>query len=155
MNTKMLNTVALGGSILIFIAAFLAAAVNGAFTVTVLTAGGIWYLIPLAGLSGIVLASMALAEKVEIKVPALVIGGLVLVLGIWFATYAASALDQVMAMQNDISKGFASSFFSGQPQDTSNIPKSSFGLAFYMNLIGSIMLLATGLLVKNKEKVEA
>lgn len=154
MNVKVLNATVLGGSILIFIAAFLGVAVNGVFSVSAVDAGGIWYLLPIAGLSGIVLAAMALADKIEIKVPALVIGGVVLVLGVWFATHAASSLDQLAAMQNDMSQGFASSLFTGKPQDIGNLPKSSFGMAFYLDLIGAVSLLVAGWLAKIKSNVQ-
>jgi hypothetical protein len=155
MNKKVMNIGVLIGSIAIFIAAFQGSAVNGGLYISATTAGGIWYLLPLAGLAGIISAAMALGGKIDAKIPALIIGGIVLVLGGWFATQALSGLDQLVAMQHDMSQGFNSSFFTGKQQDTSNIPKSSFGLGFYMDLIGSILLLGAGFLSKDERKKSA
>lgn len=144
MNTKYLNVGALIASAAIFLAAWAGSAVNGSFYASAVGIGGIWYLLPLAGLSGIVLAALALAGKIEIRVPALVIGGIVLVLAWMFAEHAKAALDQFMAMRDDMSKGFNSSFFTGQPQDTSHLAGSSFGPAFYIDIIAALMLVCVG-----------
>ncbi len=150
MNTKMLNTLSLIGSILVFVATFMGVAVNGDFAVSVLTAGGIWYLLPLLGLAGIVASSMALGEKMEIKIAALIVGGLVLALSLWFGIEASALLNNFVALKSDMSNGFNSSFFTGKQQDVSNLVKSSFGIGFYMYIFGAILILAIGLMTKSK-----
>lgn len=150
MNNKLLNTIALISSILIFIASFLGVATNGNYYISAINAGGIWYLLPVSGLIGIVFSSLALAGKAELKVPAYIIGGIVLVMGSWFALQAQNGLDQLVAMQKDISQGFNSSFFTGKQQDTSMLQKSSLGAAFFMNAIAGIVLIATGFFLKTK-----
>jgi len=150
MNNKSLGAIALVASILIFFASFLGSTKNGNFYISAITAGGIWYLLPVAGLIGIVFSSLSLAGKTELKVPAFIIGGLVLVMGAWFAFQAQSGLDQLVAMQSEMSQGFNSYIFTGKHQDTSALPKSSLGIAFYINVIAGMALIATGFLHKNE-----
>lgn len=148
MQSKGLGIVALVASILIFVAAFLGSAVNGDLAITAINAGGIWYLLPIAGLGGIITSAMALGGKMNVKIPSLVIGGVVLAMSIWFAQQGISGLDRFAAMSQDMSQGFNSSFFTGKAQDTSNIPKSSFGVALYLDLVGAALLLLIGIMSK-------
>lgn len=149
MDQKTLNLGALIGSGAIFLAAFLSSAVNGRFYVSAVGAGGVWYVLPLVGAAGIVLAALALSGKLSMKIPALVIGGSVFILGSLFAAHSKAALDQFVAMQADFSKGFNSSFFTGKSLATSHISHSSFGLAFYVDIVGSLILIAVGVLLKD------
>lgn len=146
----MANIIALVGSIFIFIASFMASATNGMFFNSAVHAGGIWYLLPVAGLTTIILASLAFADKVEIKIPAFVVGGLVLAMGTYFANESANALYVLSAMQSDMGNGFNSSFFTGKAQDLSNVSKSGFGPGFYFDIVGSMMLLVAGFTSKSK-----
>ena len=150
MNTKQLNIGALIGSVVIFLAAFLASAVNGPLGVSAIGAGGIWYLLPLAGLSGIIVSALALGGKVNIKIPSLVIGGIVLLIAWLLGEHGKSALYQFVVMRADISKGFNSSFFTGRPLDTSGIRHSSFGLGFYLDILASLWLVAIGVLSRGR-----
>ncbi len=152
MDSKQLNVGALIGSAAIFFAAFLSSAVNGPFYVSAVGVGGIWYLLPFAGAAGVVSAALALGGKLDMKVPSLLIGGAVFILGSLFAAHSKAALDQYVAMQADFSKGFDSSFFTGKPLDTSHISHSSFGLGFYVDLFGSLMLIGAGVLLSGKAK---
>lgn len=151
MNNKSLSAIALVASILIFIASFLGSAKNGNLYISAITAGGIWYLLPVAGLIGIVFSSLSLAGKTELKVPAFIIGGMVLAMGAWFAMQAQNGLDQIVIMQNEMSQGFNSYLFTGKHQDTSALPKSSLGAAFFMYVIAGAALITTGFLHKNEK----
>lgn len=144
MQSKGLSIAALVASILIFIASFLDSAVNGQIAISAISAGGIWYLLPVAGLAGIVISAMVLGGKMQIKIAAFVIGGIVLVLSAWFAQHGSNMIDQYVAMSQEMAKGFNSSFFTGKAPDTSDVPKSSFGIAFYLDLVGAALLLFVG-----------
>lgn len=146
------NISALIGSILIFIATFLSSATNGIFGQSALQAGGIWYLLPLAGIAAIVFSSLALAKKFELTLPAYIIGGISLALGLMLAIQASNQLEVFAAMSSDMGKGFNSSFFTGEKQDLSNVAKSSFGDGFYANTIGSIMLILAGFRSRTKKE---
>lgn len=148
MNAKQLSIGALIASVLIFLAAFLASAVNGSLGVSAIGAGGIWYLLPLAGLSGIIVSALALGGRMNVKIPSFIIGFLVLFIGWLLAEHGKTGLYQFVAMRADISKGFNSSFFTGRPLGTSGIRHSSFGLGFYLDLLASLWLVATGALNK-------
>ena len=151
MQLNGLRIVALIASIMIFIAAFIGSAVNGALAITAINAGGIWYLLPLAGLAGIITSAMALGGKMDIKISSFVIGGIVLLMSVWFAQQSVNALDALVIMSRDISQGFNSSFFTGNAQDTSNIAKSSYGIALYLDVIGAVLMILVGALTKKIE----
>ena len=84
------------------------------------------------------------------KVPAFIIGGIALVMSVWFAIAAQAQIDQLVAIQSDMAQGFNSSFFTGKHMDTSNLPKAGFGFGLILDVIGSLALIASGFMFKNE-----
>lgn len=152
---SMANNSALLGGILVFLATFANVAYLDGTYVSVAQAQnlGIYHLLPLLGIAGIVTSGLAMQGKMNIRLSSQIIGLLALVVSIWYTNKGMIILNSIAAMQADMAGGFNSAFFTGKHIDESALPKASMGLGSFMYMAGAMLFFVPGFLSKSPAKV--
>lgn len=145
------NSFSLIGGILVFLATFanIASLNETSFALVNAQVLGIYHLLPMLGITGIVTAGLAIQGKMNIKLSSLIIGSLVLVISIWYVNMGIDALNGIAKIQADMEGGFNSGFFTGKHVDTSSLPKAHAGFGALLYIVGAALLLVAGLVTKS------
>lgn len=148
------NNSALVGGILVFLATFFDVAKLNEYSVSVSAASfGIWDLLPILGIAGIITSGLAMQGKMNIRLSSQIIGLLTLVIGSWYLGQGTNFLESFAAAQANMAGGFNSPFFTGKHVDVSSLHKADAGLGSLMYLVGALLFFVSGFLSKSPAKV--